>query len=113
MFFIITSRYYTSLAKLKNDRILQAYISIKNYPFKANDLLMNQFIEQKYEISLRELCIKLLFNLTFFKNKNGNLVASFKDPRYDKLARLVTYGDGLHFGSPILKDALSCEEENS
>jgi hypothetical protein len=72
----------------------------------AADLILDQYIQQQYNTSLKDLCIKLLLSLTFCKNKDGDLVLLFKDPKYDKIARLITYGNGAIPGSKILQIAL-------
>jgi hypothetical protein len=73
----------------------------------ASDLILDKYIQQQYDTSLKNMCIKLLLSLTFHKDAEGNLVLLFKDPKYDKTARLITYGNGAIAGSKILKIALS------
>jgi hypothetical protein len=55
-------------------------------------------------MSLKNLCIKLLLSTTFYTDKEDNLVILFKNPKDDKLARLITYGNGVIHGSSILRD---------
>ena len=83
------------------------YFIIKNYPLHASDLVLDNYIQQQYNVSLKNLCIKLLLSLTFYTNDDGNLVLLFKDPKYDKIARLITYGNGAIPGSRILQIALN------
>ena len=52
------------------------------------------------------MCVKLLLNLTHYEDEAGDLVLMFKDPRLDRLAQLVTYGNGALPGSRILQSAL-------
>jgi hypothetical protein len=85
---------------------MDAYYIIQNYPLHASDLLLDKFIQQQYKTSLKDLCIKLLLNLTFYKDNDGNLIMMFKDPKFDNLASLVTYGNGVIPGSRILQIAL-------
>jgi hypothetical protein len=68
---------------------------------------MDQYIQQQYNTSLQNMCVKLLLSLTFHKDADGNLVLLFKDPKYDQIARLITYGNGAIPGSKILQIALS------
>jgi hypothetical protein len=58
-------------------------------------------------LGLKNICIKLLLNLTFYKDNTGNLILMFKDPKYDIIARLITYGNGAIPGSKILQIALN------
>ena len=107
MFFHIDNRRYLSTEQLRTNTMLNAYFIIKNYPMHAADLALDQFIQQQYDTTLKNMCVKLLLSLSFCKDNEGNLVLLFKDPRYDKLARLITYGNGAIPGSKILKTALS------
>lgn len=106
MFFTINNLKYLSTEQLRTSTLLKAYYIIQKYPMYATELLMDSYIQQQYETTLKNMCIKLLLNLTFYKDDLGNLVLTFKDPKYDKLARLITYGNGAIPGSKILQKAL-------
>ena len=93
--------------QLRSKALLGAYYVIKNYPLKAADLLMDQYIQQQYKTSLKNMCIELLLHTTFYKDDSGNLVVLFKDRRYDTIASLITYGNGAIPGSSILQNALT------
>ena len=68
---------------------------------------MDNFIQQQYKTTLKDMCIKLLLNLTYYEDDTGNLILIFKNPHYDKIARLITYGNGAIPGSRILQTALA------
>ena len=87
--------------------MLNAYFIIKNYPMHAADLVLDQYIQQQYGTTLKNMCIKLLLSLTFYENNEGKLILLFKDYKYDKIAQLITYGNGAIPGSSILRIALS------
>jgi hypothetical protein len=106
MFFSISNNRYLSIEQLRTNTLLDAYFIIKNYPMHASDLILDQYVQQQYNTSLKDLCIKLLLSLTFHKDDTSNLILLFKDPKYDKLARLITYGNGAIPGSRILQIAL-------
>ena len=106
MFFTIKNKKYLSTDQLRTDALINAYFIIKNYPLRASELTLDRYIQQQYDTSLKDLCIKLLLNLTFHKDNEGNLILLFKNQKYDGLARLVTYGNGALPGSRILKIAL-------
>ena len=106
MFFIIKNKKYLSTSQLKTDTVLNAYFIIKNYPLKASDKAIDHYIKQQYNMSLKDICVKLLLNLTHYEDETGNLILMFKDPKLDKLARLITYGNGALPGSRILQIAL-------
>lgn len=106
MLFTITNNKYLSTEQLRSNTLLDAYFIIYNYPMHAADLLMDQYIQQQYKMSLKNMCIKLLLSLSYCKDDEGNLILLFKDPRYDKIASLITYGNGAIPGSRILQTAL-------
>ena len=107
MFFKIHNRHYLSTEQLRTDTLLNAYFLIKNYPLHASDLALDQFLQQQYKTDLKDMCIKLLLSLTFYKDHEGDLILLFKDNKYDKLASLITYGNGAIPGSRILQIALN------
>lgn len=107
MLFTVTNKYYMSIEQLRTNTLLNAYYIIKNYPIRASDSILDSYIQQQYGASLKNMCIKLLLSLTFHKDSDGNLVLLFKDQKYDKIAQLITYGNGAIPGSKILRIALS------
>lgn len=106
MFFKVNNKRYLSAEQLRTDTMLNAYFLIQNYPLHASDLALDQFLQQQYKTTLKNMCIKLLLSLTFYKDNEGDLILLFKDPKYDKLASLITYGNGAIPGSRILQIAL-------
>lgn len=106
MFFNVSNKQHISLDRLRTDTLLNAYFVIQNYPLKATDVLMDQLVRQRYGVSLKNMCIKLLLSLTFHKNDAGDLILVFKNYRYDTIASLITYGNGVVPGSKILQKAL-------
>ena len=106
MFFKITNSRRQSAEALRTNTLLNAYFIIKSYPLHASDFALDQFIKQQHNTTLKDLCIKLLLSISFCSNKDGDLILLFKDPKYDKLASLVTYGTGAIPGSRILQIAL-------
>ena len=107
MFFTVKNRRYMSIEQLRTNTMLNAYFIIQKYPLKASEMLLDQYIQQQYKVSLKNLCVKLLLELTFYENDSGDLVLLFKNPRYDTLASLITYGNGAIPGSKILQRALN------
>lgn len=85
---------------------MSAYYIINNYPLRASDKILNDYLQMTYKASLKKICIKLLLNISFLKDTDGNFVLLFKDTALDKLAQLITYGNGAIPGSKILQIAL-------
>jgi hypothetical protein len=107
MLFTIKKRQYMSTEQLRTNTMLNAYLIIQKYPLKTQDQLMDNYIQRQYETSLKNLCVKLLLDLTFYEDDSGNLVLLFKNLASDKLAQLITYGNGAVPGSKILQVALN------
>lgn len=107
MFFTIKNKTYLSENQLRNDTLLNAYFLIENYALHASELILDNYIKQQYDTTLKDMCIKLLLSLTFHKDSEGNLVLLFKDLKHDKIAQLITYGNGAIPGSRILQIALN------
>ena len=106
MFFVIKNKKYVSSEQLKNKTLLNAYYIITRYPLHAADVIMDQHIKQQYNTSLKNMCVQLLLNLTYYKNNSGDIILIFKDPKHDAIARLITFGNGAIPGSKILQTAL-------
>ena len=107
MFFTVSNKRYLSESQLRANALLDAYFIIKNYSLHASELALDNYLKQQYRASLKDLCIKLLLSLTFHKDNENNLILLFKNPKHDKLAQLITYGNGAIPGSKILQIALN------
>ena len=106
MFFTVPNSKYLSPKQLSTSILMNAYFVVSQFPLKASDRLLDDYLQATYKINLKNLCAKLLLDLTFMKDDEGNFVMVFRDPEMDKLARLVTYGTGIIPGSKILQIAL-------
>lgn len=106
MFFTLQNNKYLSPRQFKTSTLMSAYYIVSKYPLKASDKILNDYLQTTYKTSLKNLCIKLLLNISFLKDDEGNFVLLFKDPTLDKLAQLITYGNGAIPGSKILQIAL-------
>lgn len=106
MFFTIPNKKYLSTEQLKANTLLDAYFIVKSYPLKASEIILDNYLQQQYNVSLKNLCIKLLLSLSYYKDDADNLILMFKNPKDDNLASLITYGNGAIQGSKILQIAL-------
>ena len=107
MIFTIKNRRYQSIDQLRTSALLKGYYIIQKYPLLASEQILDNFIQQQHKCSLKDLCVKLLLNISFYEDEEGNLVLLFKDIKYDRLASLITYGNGAIPGSKILQTALN------
>ena len=106
MFFTVKNIAKLPVEQLRTNTLLKAYYIIQKYPLGASELLLEQYLKQQYKSSLKDLCVDLLLNITYYKNDEGNLVLLFKNPKYDRIAQLITFGTGAIPGSSILQSAL-------
>ena len=106
MLFVVKNTKYQSTEQLRTNTLISAYFIIQKYTLRASDIPMDNYIQQRYRSSLKNMCIKLLLSLTFHKNDTGDLVLLFNNPEHDMIANLITYGNGAIPGSKILQAAL-------
>ena len=96
------SREYTKITwKLRAKRIISTYV------LKSNDIILNNYLSDTFNINLRALCLLLLVQSEQAFDAENNMYIYWKDPKYDKLVRLITYGTGKIPGSKILQKAFS------
>lgn len=113
MFFTVLNPEHRPEKVLKTEIYLNAYFLIKNYPFKSTETRLDLYLKQNYKISLKDACLQLLLNATISKTRSGDFILLFNNPKDDKLAQLITYGNGLVSGSKILTIVLNQNKENA
>lgn len=92
--------------KLKTRLYALKYIRI--YPLTATDLLLDKYIKEHYSVSLKQMCKILVMSMTIMTTSNSNaIIGVFKEAKFDKAARLISYGNGKLSGSKILRNALT------
>lgn len=107
MTFVIENRYNVNSSLLKSRTYLSARDTILRFPMLITEQIIDQKLYKLYGLNLKPACLYLLARCKFLKNKDNNLIVSFPDKADNKLAMLITYGDGSFVGSNILKLALS------
>lgn len=107
MIFTVKSTMTVPVEILKGKLLINAKFYIDNYPMRVSETLLENVIRKDYKISLKTACRYLLLNADIYKNNEGNLIILFKNPYWDKLARLITYGNGKVPGCKILQTAFS------
>jgi hypothetical protein len=94
-----------SIVKLKT--LVRARSLISLYPMRGTEVILNNYLVENYKLTLKNACFLLLANLQFSTGEENEIIFFFKDEKYDKLARIITYGIDNISGSQILKTALS------
>ena len=107
MFFSIKidSKKPVSIVKLKT--LVRARSLISLYPMRGTELLLDNYLVENYELTLKNACLLLLTHLRVSEGDEGELIMFFKDEKHDKLAQIITYGIKDIPGSQILKKVLS------
>lgn len=107
MFFTIKtdSKKPVSITKLKT--LVRARSLISLYPMCGTEIILNNYLVKNYDITLKNLCFLLLTKLHFSPGEENEIIIFFKEDKYAKLARIITYGINNISGSQILKTALS------
>lgn len=82
----------------------KAKIKLLNLKLNANDILMENFIKDKYSVGLKQICFELITKKASFMSNGDQIIIKFLNPNDDKLARLITNGNGKISGSTILRD---------
>jgi hypothetical protein len=107
MFYAIKtdSKKPVSIVKLKT--LIRARSLISLYPMRGTEVILNNYLVENYKLTLKNACFLLLTSLQFSTGEENEIIFFFKDEKYDKLARIITYGIDNIPGSQILKTALS------
>ena len=67
---------------------------------------LNKYLIDSYGLDLKAACLYLLANGKVQKNKDKDIIFLFPKKSDDRLAALITYGNGELKGCNLLKDAL-------
>ena len=85
----------------KSFLISDAIGRVIGYTISTNEILLNRYCLDKYDLGLKPICKKLILNAKVMVGEN-DIVISWADDKLDKLASLITYGNGKLQGSDIL-----------
>lgn len=82
-----------------------AQIAVATYRITPAQKPLNDYLWKEFGLNLKAACRVILANCRIQKNKSNELIITFPAKRIDRLAALITYGDGKIQGCPILKEA--------
>lgn len=100
-----THHYSRTYLKAKIKRTAKHAILLTS--FGANEAALNEYMLEKYNKTLKTICIELVFRSEISADPDGNFILRFKTRADDTLAALITYGNGKLQGSKILRHALT------
>lgn len=107
MFFTIKTESKLPASMLKLKTIVRARSIISMYPMRGTEVILNNYLMEKYKLTLKNACILLLANLQVSEGEENEIVLFFREKKYIDLAQIITYGIDDISGSQILKKALS------
>ena len=85
--------------------LLDAGAIIKAHNITPGEAKLNRYLLKTYGVNLKVACLYLLSRSKFYKDLDNTITVLFLNKEDDKLAALITYGDGLMKGSNLLKEA--------
>lgn len=107
MFFSIKNIHKKPLSIVKLKTMLRARSIISLYPMRGTEVILNNYIVDNYNLTLKNACLLLLANLHVSEGEEDEIILFFNEDRFTKLAQIITYGIDDISGSQILKAALS------
>lgn len=107
MFYTIKADSKKPISIIKLKTLVRARSLISLYPMRGTEVILNNYLLENCELTLKNACFLLLANLQFSTGEENEIIMFFKEDKYDKLARVITYGINDISGSQILKTALS------
>lgn len=107
MFYTIKTESKKPVSVVKLKTLIRARSLISLYPMRGTEVILNNYLVTNYKLTLKNACFLLLANLKFSVGEENEIIMFFKDEKYDRLARIITYGIDNISGSQILKTALS------
>ena len=92
-------------AFMKLEVIMNAKTIIIDHNITHREYRLNQYLMNTYGVDLKATCLHLLNSCKMYRNKANELTILFPKKEDDKLAALITYGNGSIPGSNLLKEA--------
>lgn len=83
------------------------YTRVLAYTFGATEEELSEYLKKRHNLTLHEACRKIIYDLSFTYNDDGDAIATIQKRDTDDLAKIITYGTGTICGSRILRDCLS------
>jgi len=107
MLITVTSDKYTP-AGLVSIRVKRfAKYRLYRWELSEADIIIDNYCKKTYNCSLKEACLQIIKKIKIFpENTDNTYIIILPDKRLDKLAHIITYGNGEFLGSKILQEAL-------
>lgn len=82
----------------------QARLRLTLFPMGVTETLLSRYLQENYNTNLKAACLNILLNAKYNLNLDQDLIITIPDPELNKIARIITYGNGKLLGSSILRD---------
>lgn len=86
-------------------RAIAARRIVMHYSMRSTEERLSRLLYEKYGMTLKTACLHVINDCAFMEN-GDEIAITTKSEAMDRLARLITYGNGVVAGSSILMDAL-------
>lgn len=105
MLFIINTPMNLPIGLSKQITIKKAFNRIHLYRLTTSEIILDDYFVDHYGKTLKTVCKELLLNSQIVYMKD-HLILRFRNIEDDRIARLISYGNGKMQGSKILQYAL-------
>ena len=82
-----------------------ANLAIATYRVKPAQKQLNDYIWKEFGLTLKAAAAVVVANCRMQKNQSNEIIVTFPSKKIDKLASLITYGNGKIQGCSILTEA--------
>ena len=82
-----------------------ANLAIATYRVKPAQKQLNDYIWKEFGLTLKAAAAVVVANCRMQKNQSNEIIITFPSKKIDKLASLITYGNGKIQGCSILTEA--------
>jgi hypothetical protein len=82
-----------------------ANLAIATYRVKPAQKQLNDYIWKEFGLTLKAAAAIVVANCRMQKNQSNEIIVTFPSKKIDKLASLITYGNGKIQGCSILTEA--------
>ena len=79
--------------------------TLLSYPMHTNEVALNNYLYQKYQITLKAACLQIILQSNYSRVKD-KIIITLSNKKLDNLAHLIMFGDGRIQGSKILQNIL-------
>lgn len=79
--------------------------ALRYYPMMANEIALNKYLFEHYNITLKAACLQIIIKSCYSKSKD-KIIITMLDKKLDDIAHLITFGTGGLQGSKILQTIL-------